>query len=147
MAKKVPATVVAGRGFKGNQTHAVLGRVILGRWVPMSGMTTRSIAVLFKHSTFHRWAAQSAARMLLSDKPLSCCAAGTNGCLDLRRRAFARGEQMSPVCSRCSGSMARRAGDSVAPLRRSSARYMSARMLRFSAGLRCRRPVTRATIQ
>ena len=26
--------------------------------------------------------------LLLSDKPISCCAAGTNGRLDLRRRAF-----------------------------------------------------------
>jgi len=38
---------------------------------------------------------------LLSDKMMSCCAAGTNGCLDLRHRAFALGEQVSAECSRC----------------------------------------------
>jgi len=33
--------------------------------------------------------------LLLSEELMSCCAAGTNGCLDLRRRAFAL-DQGSP---------------------------------------------------
>ena len=79
---------------------------------------------------------QSAARrLLLSDKLMSCCAAGTNGCPDLRRLAFALGGWVSTEGSRCLGSMARRAKDSVAPLRRSSAGWMPARMGRLSAGV------------
>jgi len=38
---------------------------------------------------------------------MSCCAAGTNGCLDLRRRAFALDGLVSVKWSRCPGSMAR----------------------------------------
>jgi len=52
---------------------------------------------------------------------MSCCAAGTNGCLDLRRRTFALDGQANAEWSRCPGSTARRARDSVAPLLRSSA--------------------------
>jgi len=59
--------------------------------------------------------------LLLSDKLMSCCAAGTNGRPDLRRLAFALGGWVSAEGSRCLGSMAQRARDSVAPLRRSSA--------------------------
>ena len=44
--------------------------------------------------------------------------------------------------SRCPGSMARRARDSVAPLRRSSAGWMPARIGRLSAGVGRRHPVT-----
>ena len=54
--------------------------------------------------------------LLLSDKLMSCCAMGTNGCLDLRRRAFALDGQVSAEWSRCPVSMARRARGSVAPL-------------------------------
>ena len=74
----------------GSRTRTVHGRVISGGWVPVPRMKVRSLVVLSNHSTFHWWSAQSAARMLLlSDELMSCCAAGTNGCLDLRRRAFA----------------------------------------------------------
>ena len=61
---------------------------------------------------------------------MSCCAAGTNGCLDLRRRAFALHGQVSATeWSRCVGSMARRARYSVAPLRQRAAGWMPARMV------------------
>ena len=45
---------------------------------------------------------------------------GTNRCLDLRRCAAAPDELVSAEWSRCPGSMARRPGNSVAPLRRIS---------------------------
>jgi len=62
--------------------------------------------------------------------------------LDLRRRAFPPVEQVSAEWSRCPGSMARRARDSVAPLRRSLAGWMPARMGRLSAGVGRKHPVT-----
>jgi len=71
------------------------------------------------------WSAQSAAILfLLSDEMMSCCAADTNGCLGLRRRAFPLDREMSAEWSRCPGSIARSARDSVASLRRSSAGWM-----------------------
>jgi len=73
---------------------------------------------------------------------MSCCAAGTNGCIDFRRRAFALDGRVSTEWSRCPGSMARRGRDSVAPLRRSSAGWMPARVGRLSAGVGRRHPVT-----
>jgi len=79
--------------------------------------------------------------MLLSDELMRCCAAGTNGCLDLRRRAFALDGQVSAEWSRRPG-MARRARDSVPPLRRSSAGWIPARIGRLSAGVGRRHPVT-----
>jgi len=107
-------------------------------------MKMRSLVGLSAHSTFHWWSAQRAARMLLllSDKLMSCCAAGTNGCLDLRRRAFALGGQVSAEWSRCPSSMARRASDNVAPLRRNSAGRMRARIGRLSTVVGLRHPVT-----
>jgi len=63
-------------------------------------------------------------------------------CLGMRRRAFTLDGQVSAAWSRCPGSMARCARDSVAPLRRSSAGWMPARMGRLSAGLGRRHPVT-----
>jgi len=80
--------------------------------------------------------------LLLSDELMSCCEAGTNGCLDLRRRASAFDGRLSAEWSRCPGSMAWRARDSVAPWRRSSAGWMPARIGRLSAGVRRRHPVT-----
>ena len=65
---------------------------------------------------------------------MSCCAVGTNECPDLRRLAFALGGWVSVEGSRCLGSMARRAKDSVAPLRRSSAGWMPARIGRLPVG-------------
>ena len=79
--------------------------------------------------------------LLLSDELMSC-AAGTNGCVDLRRHAFPLRGQVSAEWSRCPGSMAQRAGDSVTPFRRNSAGWMSARIGRLSAGVGCRHPVT-----
>ena len=88
----------------------------------------RSLVGLSAHFAFHWSSAQCAARMLLlSERVMTCCAAGTNGCLDLMGRAFVHGGRMSAEWSRCPGSMARRPRDSVAPLRRSSAGWMPAR--------------------
>ena len=126
-----------------SETQAVLGRVIPGGWVPVSGMKMRSLVGSSAHSAFHRWSAHCAARMLLlSDKLMSCCAAGTNGCLDLRRHAFALDGRVSAKWSRCPGSVARRPRDCVAPLQRSSAGWMPARIGRLSAGVGRRHPVT-----
>jgi len=80
--------------------------------------------------------------LLLSEKLMSCCAVGTNGYLDLRRRATALVGRVSAECSRCPGSMARHPRDSVAPLRRSSAGWMPAKIGRLSAGVGRRHPVT-----
>jgi len=66
----------------------------------------------------HWRSAQCAALMLLLlDELMRCCAADTNGCLDLKRRAFALDGGVNAECSRYPGSMARRARDIVAPLR------------------------------
>jgi len=113
-----------------------------GGWVPVSGMKMRSLVGFSAHSTFHWWSAQCTARvLLLSDELNNCCAAGTNGCLDLRPRAFVLDGRVSAEWSRCPqapwhGVL------STAPLRRSSADYMPARMGRLSAGLGLRHPVT-----
>jgi len=80
--------------------------------------------------------------MFLSDELMRRCAVGTNGCLDLSRRAFTLDGRASAEWSRCPGFMARRARDSVAPLRRSSAGWMPARIGRLSAGVGRRHPVT-----
>ena len=45
---------------------------------------------------------------------MRCCAAVTNGCLDLTRRAFALDGRVSAEWSRCPGFMERRARDSTA---------------------------------
>ena len=131
-----------------SRTPTVLGKAIPGGWVPMSGMEVRSLVVLSlsNHSALHRWSAQSTTLMLLllSDELTSCCVAGTNGngCLDLRRRVFPLNGQVSAEWSRCPGSMARRARDRVAPLRRSSAGWMPAEIWRLSGGVGRRYPVT-----
>ena len=105
-------------------------------------MKIRSLMGLSVHSALQWWSAHCAAPMLLSEKLMSCCAAATNGCLDLRRRASALDGRVCAMWSRCPGSMARRARDSVAPLRWSSAGWMPARIRRLSAGVRRRHPVT-----
>ena len=84
--------------------------------------------------------------LLLPDELMSCCAAGTYGCLDLRRRATALDGWVSAEWSRCPGSIARRPRDSVAPLRRSSTGWMPARIGRLSAGVGRKHPVTIRTI-
>ena len=73
---------------------------------------------------------------------MSCCAVGTNGCLDLRRGATALVGRVSAEWSRCLGSMARRLRDSVAPLQRSSAGRMPARIGKLSTGVGRKHPVT-----
>ena len=104
-------------------------------WVPVSRMKMRSLVGFSVHSAFHWWSAQCAARMvLLSDELMRSCAASTNGCLDLRRRAFALDGRVSAEWSRCPGSMAWRARDSVAPLRRSLAGWTPARTLKTTLG-------------
>jgi len=83
-------------------TQALLGRVIPCVCVPVCGIKMRSLVGLSAHSAFHWWPAHCAARMLLlSEKLVSCCAAGTNGCLDLRRRAAAPNVWVSAEWSRC----------------------------------------------
>ena len=115
--------------------------VISGVLVP--GMKVGGLAGLSAHSAFHWWSTHSATRMLLlSDERMSCYAATTNGCHDLRRRTFALDEQVSAEWSRCPGAMVRCARDSVAPLIRSSAGWMAARIGKLSAGVGRRHPVT-----
>ena len=80
--------------------------------------------------------------LLLSEKLMSCCAAGTNGCLDLRRRATALDGRLNAEWSRWPGSMTRRPKVSVVPLRRSSAGWMTASVGRLSADVGRRHPVT-----
>ena len=46
-------------------------------------------------SAFHRWSAQNAALLLLSDKLMNCCGAGASRCLDLRCRALPLDGQVS----------------------------------------------------
>ena len=103
----------------------------------------RSLVGLSVHFALHWWSTQCAAYMmlLLSEELMSCCVAGTNGCLDLRRRAFALDGWMSAEWSRCPGSMAPGAKDNVAPLRQSSTGWMSVRIRRLSAGVWRRQPV------
>ena len=106
-------------------------------------MKVRSLVVLCNHSAFYRWSAQNAALLLLSSVELmSCCAVDANGYVNLRCRAFPLGGQVSAKLSRCPGSMARRARDSVGPLRRSSAGWMPARLGRLSVGVGRSHPVT-----
>jgi len=76
------------------------------------------------------------------DEVMPCCAAGTNGCLDLRRHAFALDGRFSTERSRCPGSMARPVRDSVAPLRRILAGWVPARIGWLSVGVGRRHPVT-----
>ena len=91
-------------------------------WAPVLEMKVRSLGGLSAYPAIHWWSAHCAARMLLlSDKLMSCCAAGTNGWLDLWRRAFALGRRVSAEWSRCPSSKAQRVRDTAAPLRRSSA--------------------------
>ena len=112
-------------------------------YLPVSGMKMRSLVRLSAHPAFHWWSAQCVPRMLLlSDKLMSFCAAGTNGCLDLRRRASTLDGQVSAEWSRFPGSMARRPRDSVAPMRQSSAGWMPARIGRLSVGVGRKHPVT-----
>ena len=61
-------------------------------WVPVSVIKMRSLVGLSAHCT---------ARMLLSEKLMRCCAPGTNGCLDLRRRASALDGRVSAEWIRC----------------------------------------------
>ena len=77
--------------------NAALGRVISGGGLATPGMKVRSLLMFSNHSAFHRWSAQAASLPLLSLSSglMSCCAAGTNGFLDLRCRAFAIGGQVS----------------------------------------------------
>jgi len=85
--------------------QALLGRVIPRGCVPVSGIKVRILLGLSAHSAFHRWSAHCAARMsLLSEKLMSCCAAVTIVCLDLRRRAAALDGRVSAEWSRCPGS-------------------------------------------
>jgi len=123
-------------------TQALLRRIASVGWVSVLVMKIRSLVGLSAHSMFYWWSTQCAARMLLlSEELMGCCVAGTNGCLDLRCRGFALNRQVSIEWSKCPGSTARCAKDSVAPMRQSSAGWMPARIGRLSAGVGCRHPV------
>ena len=98
--------------------------------------------MLSNNSAFHWWSTQSATLPLLLSFELMSCAAYTNGCLDLRRRACPPNGRVSAEWRRCSGSMSRCARDNVAPLRRSSAGWMPAGTGRLSAGVGRRHAVT-----
>jgi len=120
------------------RTQALLGRVIPRVCVQVSGMwgfpsTPRSICDLP--------AAPHVCCFQMSDKLMRYCAVSTSVCLDLRCCAFALDGRVSAEWSRCPGSMARHASDSVAPLRRSSEGWMPARIGCLSAGVGRRRPV------
>ena len=126
-----------------SRTQALLWRVIPRGWLPVSVMRVQSFVGFSAHSAFHWWSDQWAARiLLLSDRLKSCCAGCTNECLDLGRRAIAPGGHVSAEWIRCPGSMARRARNNVAPLRRSSVGWMPARIGRLFAGVGRRHPVT-----
>ena len=56
-----------------SRIRAVLGGFIPRRWVQVLGMKVRSLAGLSAHSAFHWWSGKCAARMLLSNKQMSCC--------------------------------------------------------------------------
>jgi len=79
--------------------------------------------------------------LLLSDEPMSCSAASTNGFLNLIYSAFAPGGWVSAEWSRCPGSIARHARESVAPLQFNSAGWMPARMGRLSTGVGRKHPL------
>jgi len=127
-----------------SRTHVLLGRVIPSGFVPLSEMKVRILIRLSNHSGYigDPSSAPHLQGMLLSDELMSCCAASINGCLDLRRRAFALGGQVSADRGRCPGLIPLRDRDSVAPLRRSSAGRMPARIGRLTAGVGRRHSVT-----
>jgi len=81
------------------------------------------------NSALRRWFILWASLLLSSNELMSCCAADTNGCLDLRCRAFPPGGHVSAEWSRCPqiawhGMLD--ANDSVATLQRSSASWLDA---------------------
>jgi len=86
----IPKFVQAGvetldTGAEAVKTQTLLGRVSPGVCVPVSSM---SLMGLSGRSAFTCRSAQGAARMLLLlEKMMWCCAAGTIGCLDFWRRA------------------------------------------------------------
>jgi len=80
--------------------------------------------------------------VVVVSKLMSCSAARTNGCLDLRRRAFALDGRVNVEWSSCPGSMAQRPRDIVAPMRRSTAGCLPMRIGRLSTGVGRRHPVT-----
>jgi len=103
-------------------TQDVVGRVIPGVLVPVSEMKMRSLLGLSSHSAFRWWYAHCAARTLLSDKQMSCCAGYKlvswfeASCICIRWTAGVRAPWPG-------------ARDSVASLRRSSQGWMPARMV------------------
>jgi len=126
-----------------SRTQALLGRVIPGVCVPVSRIKVRSLVGLSAHSAFHWWSAHCAARMLLlSEKLMSCCVAGANGCLDLRCRPTAFYGRVRADWSRCPDSLARHPRDNVTPLRRSSAGWMPASIGMLTACAGRKHPVT-----
>ena len=127
-----------------SRIHAVLGRVIREGWAPMSGMNVRKSCSDLQPLRIPLVIRPEHALLLLSSDELMsyCCAAATNGCLYLRCRTFQQpGGHVSSEWSRCSGSMAQHAKDSVAAFRRNSAGWMPSRIDRLSAGVGRRNPV------
>ena len=123
---------------------AVLGRVIPRGLLPVSGMKSESaVSCRVLHPLRIPLVIRPVRRTYVVVRQLmSCCAAGKTGCLDVRRRAFALDGQVRAEWSRYPDSMARRPRDNVAPLQRSSAGWMPARIGRLSADVGCRHPVT-----
>ena len=100
-----------------------------------SGTKVRSLVVLSNLSAFHL---TSVIVVRWTDKLLS---SGYKRVSDLRCRAFPFDGQESAEWSRCPGTMGRRARDSVASLRRSSAGWMPVRMGRLFASVGRGHPV------
>ena len=105
------------------------------------GMKVQSLVGLLADPIFHCWFVQCTVCMLLSDRLFSYCATGTNGCLDLRHRAFALGRQVNAEWSRCLDCMAQCAIDSGSIVMKLS-RLGACEMGRLSAGAGCRHLVT-----
>ena len=127
-----------------SRTHAVLGRVIPGGWVPVSGMNMRSLVRLSNHSAFHRLSASARLTYVieLSDELMELLSDGYKWVSRFERPCIRTRWPVRAKWSRCSGSMPRRARDSVAPLRRSSAGWMPTRLGRLSAGVGRRHSLT-----
>jgi len=83
------------------------------RVVPVSGLKVQSLVVF--STTPHSIGDPRRAHHFCCCRhdELMGCAASTNGCLDLRRRPFAPGRQVSAEWSRCPGSMSWHTGDGL----------------------------------
>jgi len=110
---------------------------------PISEMKVRSLTVLCNHSTYHWWSTQSITFLLWSsDELMSSCAAGISVSIWDAVHSHLVNRNRSAEWSRCPDSVAWCARDSMAPMWRSSAGWMPARIRSLSAGVGRRHPVT-----